>query len=169
MDINQFWKLNEGLPVNEAADTLTTRLSVLTPNEIVEYDRHFRVLLSEAYRWSLWGAAYLIGGGCSDDGFHYFRCGLISRGRSVYQTALHDPDSLALVDVNDDGCIENEEFGYVAGTVYETMTGTEIPQATPKDPDEPAGEEWDFEDDELLKSKLPKVWGKFCSQPTDDD
>ena len=32
------------------------------------------------YRWDMWAAAYLIGGGCSDDGFIDFRAGLIAQG-----------------------------------------------------------------------------------------
>jgi hypothetical protein len=42
-----------------------------------------------------WGAAYLANGGCSDDGFDYFRGWLIGQGRKVYETVLADPDSLA--------------------------------------------------------------------------
>ena len=50
--------------------------------------------MDRAYRQELWGAAYLINGGCSDDGFVYFLGWLIAQGRDVYQAALPDPDSL---------------------------------------------------------------------------
>lgn len=32
------------------------------------------------YRRDLWAAAYIIGGGCSDDSFIDFRAGLIAQG-----------------------------------------------------------------------------------------
>ncbi len=49
-----------------------------------------------------------------------FRYGLISRGRSVFERALADPDSLAdVADDTTDGFIPNEDFGYVAQRVYQ--------------------------------------------------
>ena len=39
--------------------------------------------MDDSYRWDLWGAAYLANGGCSDDGFDYFRGWLIGQGRKV--------------------------------------------------------------------------------------
>jgi hypothetical protein len=41
----------------------------MTPQEVVGYQQQFTAQLSRAYRWDLWGAAYLMEGGCSDDGF----------------------------------------------------------------------------------------------------
>jgi hypothetical protein len=42
----------------------------------------------------LWAAAYLIEGGC-DDGFMDFRAGLMLQGRTAFEAAVADPDSLA--------------------------------------------------------------------------
>lgn len=41
------------------------------------------------------GAAYLINGGRSDDGFDHFRGWLLTQGRATWQAALAEPDSLA--------------------------------------------------------------------------
>ena len=41
--------------------------------------------------------AYIIGGGCSDDGFWDFRSWLAVRGKRVYLVALRNPESLARV------------------------------------------------------------------------
>lgn len=41
------------------------------------------------------GSADVVHGGASDDGFEYFRCWLISRGRVVYERVLNIPDDLA--------------------------------------------------------------------------
>lgn len=46
-------------------------------------------------------AASLILGGCSDDGFEYFRGRLIAQGREVFERSVADPDSLADLPVMD--------------------------------------------------------------------
>src|SRR5687767_14484267 len=51
--------------------------------------------MSQSYSSSLWGAAFVIMGGCSDDGFEYFRGWLISRGEDVYTQVLENPEYLA--------------------------------------------------------------------------
>jgi hypothetical protein len=75
--------------------TIRKRLNELPPAELEEFHRLFNQKIADAYTWDLWGAAYVINGGCSDDGFAYFRAWLISRGQAVYSAALHNPDSLA--------------------------------------------------------------------------
>ena len=45
----------------------------------------------------MWGAAYVIEDGCSDDCFRDFRNYVISLGRASYSAALRNPDSLAAV------------------------------------------------------------------------
>jgi hypothetical protein len=48
-------------------------LSRLRAADIVGFAMRRRDLASRAYRADLWGAAFIINGGCSDDGFEYFR------------------------------------------------------------------------------------------------
>ena len=160
MDKQAFWKLLEGLDPEDAAAELAARLEELKPAEVADFQRHFEEAHERAYTWSLWGAAYLMEGGCTDDGFVGFRYGLISRGQKIYEAALADADVLAdLLDEED--FLSNEEFGYVAGEVYEELTGEEIPHSDEPPALEPAGEEWDFEDMELNAEKLPKLTAKF--------
>lgn len=52
-----------------------------------------------SYEWSLWGAAYVIAGCNSEYGFSEFRCWLISRGQTVFETCLAQADNLADFDV----------------------------------------------------------------------
>src|SRR5688500_13176599 len=59
---------------------LRAALEKMTVTQIEEFDRVFQQKMRESYRWDLWGAAYVIHGGASDDGFEYFRRWLISRG-----------------------------------------------------------------------------------------
>lgn len=160
MKMEEFWKFNEELPEEEAASVLFGRLIKQDPESIIEYSRIFHQKFSEAYIWDLWGAAYLIDGGCSDDGFMDFRYGLISRGQKVYEDALRNPDSLASV-LDEDSFIPNEDFGYVAQKAYEHLTGNEMPLFEYDHPQEPSGDDWDFDESELCKNKFPKLWAKF--------
>src|SRR6266576_2839596 len=76
---------------------LQERLQSLPESEIVEFDGLLHGQLDRSYHRDLWAAAYLINGGCSDDGFDYFRAWLIAQGRDVFERALQDPESLAEV------------------------------------------------------------------------
>ena len=112
------------------------------------------------------GAAYLLNGGCSDDGFEYFRGWLISRGRAVFEKALADPDSLAKF-VGAAPELELEAIAYAAINAYKTKTGKDwedlprsaLDQATKgiptfEWPDEPTGEPWDEDD---LDERFPAI------------
>ncbi len=102
MNSEQFWHILQTAYVPEDQgtlqdwfDSLRKELLQLPPEEIVEFGRHYDALVGAAYKTDLWGAAYVINGGCSDDGFHEFRSWLVGMGRDVYEKALADPDSLA--------------------------------------------------------------------------
>ena len=89
------------------AERLTARLAKLPPEEILDFVYLWSTVNCRAYRRDLWGAAYLINGGCSDDGFRDFRTWLILQGRIVYEAALADPDSLAdVLDGEGDAAIQ---------------------------------------------------------------
>lgn len=160
MDKQAFWNLLEGLDPEAAGGELAARLEALEPEAIAAFQHHFDEEHARAYTWALWGAAYLMEGGCSDDGFIDFRYGLISRGQKIFESALAEPDSLAVL-LDEDDFLSNEEFGYVAAEVYENKTGTAIPRDGTTHPADPAGEDWDFDDEELCAAKLPKLWAKF--------
>ncbi|MEM6821924.1 MAG: DUF4240 domain-containing protein [Verrucomicrobiota bacterium] len=164
MTKDEFWKILEDLPKGEGAEnTLADCLRTLEPKDIIRFQTHFDEEHARAYRWLLWGAAYIIYGGCSDDGFIDFRYGLISRGRHIFETALSDPDSLVDIAIsdNEEGCIPNESFGYVASKVYGEKTGNELPSSDVTEPSDPGGDEWDFDDESLCSQKLPNLWAKF--------
>lgn len=163
MNRDEFWAIIDATRSDsdpyEHADAVQEALSKKTADEIVDFERHLASLLVESYTWKLWGAAYLINGGCSDDGFDYFRGWLVLQGRSVFEAALADPDSLAdLPDLEED--VECEEILGVAWSAYETVTGDEIPMVSIELPD--LGESWDFDDDEEMEQRYPKLFAKFC-------
>lgn len=163
MTQDEFWKLNEKLPLDEGPDALAERLSSLAPEAILAYEKHFQAASDAAFTWSLWGAAYLIGQGCSDDGFLDFRSGLIARGRRVYEAALENPDALAdLLGENAESLLDAEEFTYAAATVYEEATGEESPAPQTASPQDPADEEFDFEDQAEMARRYPKLTALFA-------
>ena len=103
MDMNegQFWQIiaesraqSDG-ECKTQAQALLRLLKRLPGDEIIAFELLFNALRRRAYRWNLWGAAYIINGGASDDGFEYFRWWLIGQGERIYEAALRDPDTLA--------------------------------------------------------------------------
>ncbi|MEU6216235.1 DUF4240 domain-containing protein [Streptomyces sp. NPDC047022] len=170
MDETQFWELvdasrevAEGDP-DEQADQLVAQLLRLDPESVLDFARHFESRYNRAYRWDLWGAAWVLLGGASDDAFDYFRCWLIGQGREVFERALHDPDSLAdlLEDFNEDIDGDGEELGYAADEAYEQLTGTVAPDlGIPPAASEPEGTPLDLEDETALAARYPLLWSRF--------
>jgi hypothetical protein len=134
MTDNQFWTLIE--TALEAGNgnfenqfpQLQTALETLSTDDLLEFQRIFDRLHQISYRANLWGAAFLMNGGASDDGFDYFRGWLISQGRKIFETALENPDSLADVideDAEPDFEFENASILNIAVWVWEAKTGLE--------------------------------------------
>jgi Protein of unknown function (DUF4240) len=178
MDREQFWSLIEAAKAVTGGDcrTLTAQLvaalSKRSVNEVLAWDRIHGDLMAESYRRDLWGAAYLINGGCSDDGFDYFRGWLLSQGRANWQAALTAPDSLAdhpEVRVHrpyqePDTYLECEDILGVAYHAYEALTGQELTvEVAGMRPWPPAelGEDWDFDDPAEMRTRYPRLW-QFC-------
>ncbi|MFG2571797.1 DUF4240 domain-containing protein [Streptomyces sp. NPDC048481] len=171
MDETEFWELvdasreaAEGDP-EEQADLLVERLLGLDPESVLDFARHFESRYNRAYRWDLWGAAWLLLDGVSDDAFDFFRCWLIGQGREVFEGALHgDPDSLAdlLDDFDEEIDGDGEELGYAADEAYEQLTGNVAPDlGIPPAPAEPEGTPVDFENESALAERYPRLWQRF--------
>ncbi len=113
-------------------------------------------------RWDLWGAAYWLHGGCSDDGFIDFRSALIGLGKKLFFQVLEDPDALAdVVGRPDTPFMQAEGFQYVASKVYEEATGQDMPRGEAAALTKPAGGRFDFEDEDLMRQRFPKIVAKF--------
>ncbi|MEV0679109.1 DUF4240 domain-containing protein [Actinosynnema sp. NPDC050436] len=157
-------------------DALVDALAALPPEQIAEFAVTHVEVKDSAYRHELWNAAYLIEGGCGDDGFMDFRDGLILLGRDVFTRAVADPDSLADLPVvarmggDGKGWIGYEAVGYRVADAYRRVKGeTDTLDAVLEDalramdrPDEPAGENWDPEDEEETRRRLPRLAGLFA-------
>ncbi|MFP2913081.1 DUF4240 domain-containing protein [Pyxidicoccus sp. 3LFB2] len=166
MNEQRFWQLIDAsraaaggardmASAQEQAESLEELLTREPPADLLDFERMFSELMARSYDWNLWGAAYVLNGGCSDDGFDYFRAWLIGQGKKVFEAVLADPDSLG--DYVDDE-VEAEDLLYVAGRAYEEQTGDELPSVTVDLPDEPRGEEWEEED---LPERFPRLSAKF--------
>ncbi|WP_165251495.1 DUF4240 domain-containing protein [Paludisphaera soli] len=164
MDEARFWRIIDETcgAAREDPDSwperLTDALRDLPADEIVEWDGRFHRLLARAYTVDLWGAAYLINGGASDDGFYYFRCWLIGMGRDVYEKALAEPDSLA--DVVEPGVEYETETYDAARQAWLDVTGADDDDPYPVEGGESelAGVDWDYDDDEEARRRLPRLF-----------
>lgn len=158
MTNGQFWELvaaatNSDGDLDELPALLRESLVKLAAEEIVSFQDIFDELSAKAYRRELWGAAYLLNGGCSDDGFEYFRAWLIAHGKATYEAALENPDSLATLADPDNDDNELEDLIYVAREAYEEKTGQELPFRSRAAP-ELTGPEWDEADLDRLYPRI---------------
>lgn len=170
----QFWNIIEAsrrrLDPHEAFGNMERQLGALRrlllelpPEQIIDFRGRFREHLEIAFRWDLWGAASLIAGGCSNDGFVYFRQWLISMGQRVFQDALADPESLA--EAAEAPGVEDvffEEFAYVAAEAYEEVTGRELPPYRGDTRTVPMGDPWSPAGDEFPR-RFPRLWARYRS------
>ena len=137
----------------------------LSPEELIAYRITFHHFSGLAYRRDLWAVAYWLHAGCSDDGFIDFRACLISLGKEWYFQVLNDPDSLTdLVGRKDVPYMQAEGFQYVDSKVYKEKTGYDgMPDVAGIEygPREPLGEDYDFEDDEEMGKRFPKLVARY--------
>lgn len=184
MDLDTWWDVVErartavgeragdrNLPDDPLPTALTAVLVTLSPEELVDWKVTRRSVIDSAYRWPLWNAAYLIEGGCGDDGFLDFRDGLVLQGRAVFDRALADPDSLAelpvvqLMATEEGGWLGYESVSYLVNDAYRQVAGNledldDAVAAAVRDqprPAEPAGSDWDPEDDAENRRHLPRL------------
>lgn len=169
-----FWTIIErtrspGSDQERQISALATELSKLPPDEIAAFDAAFRRQMSASHTWDLWGAAYVIMGGASDDGFEYFRAWLISLGREVFEAARVDPDALAgLIPADFDEAPDFELLAYVAAEAWAERTGGDAAdlwdqhEAIPEV--EPSGQPFD-ESPQALESRYPRLWARFSESP----
>ena len=163
MNSDAFWNLIDralqaGVGSPEDVEAGVARLlQDLNVADLAAFRVHFDDAMDRAYRWDLWGAAFLIGGGCSDDAFSDFRSSLVARGLNAYERAVSDPDSLADVDLDEEAWF-HEGFGYLATAEFERRKMKSPPRAKPH-PSEPEGDEWSEDD---LPARFPQLSRKYA-------
>lgn len=174
MKLAEFWEHIEKSRRKDPeahAKQLVARLAKLPIEEIFSFGHWWDTMKRKAYSWKLWGAAYIIEGGCSDDGFDYFRGWLILKGQEVFANALKKPDSLAVVVKPDNFCEYEGNPAWEAWFTqtkrkrtekdYEELLAAEaahngVPEPTPE-----LGDGWDFDDGKQMKKRYPKLCELF--------
>ncbi len=147
----------------DVAANATAHLSTRPAAEIVAAGRALRALMDASYLGPLWAAAHLIRGGCSDDSFDYFRAYLLAQGRSVFEAAVADPDSLAdhRVRPGADGVVADcEDVLSIAWDAHVAVTGEDLPdeawEQRERPPLDPAWD-FDFDDEAEMRLRLPRL------------
>ena len=154
----------------EVAKRAVADLATRDPEEIVAWGRHLDKVMAASGTEDLWAAAYLINGGCSDDGFDSFRGWLIAYGREVLARAVREPDWLADLPIvraaADTGTVfEAEDVLSIADEAYTQATGSGLPasEALPTRPD--AADLWDFDNEDEMRKRLPRLSALFLEPP----
>ncbi|MFF0213326.1 DUF4240 domain-containing protein [Streptomyces vinaceus] len=172
MDKQTFWKLIDAARTDAGPDRVAARASELLARcpeaEIAAAQQVLWDLLAESYRSPLWAAAYVINGGCSDDGFDYFRGWLLTQGEEAFARALADPDSLADHPAVREAAAQglelwDEEALSIAWTAYESATGRELPSDsfTISYPALDPSWDFDFDDTKETAARLPRLSALF--------
>ena len=176
MRTDDFWAIVEkatadqpGSP-DEVAKRAAAELATRDPAEIVAWDRHLGKVMAASGIEDLWAAAYLINGGCSDEGFDAFRGWLIAHGRETVARAVREPDSLADVPAvraaADTGAVfEAEEVLAIAAQAYELATGGPLPPSESPRTRPEATELWDFDNEDEMRRRLPRLAALFLEPP----
>lgn len=126
-----FWEIIDASLKNannqeEQEAYLVKRIEELTPKQMIGFRLRTDHLLYDTYNSEMWCAGYIMNGGCSDDGFEYFRNWVISRGKDTYYMAKENPDNLVSELVEGEDYYEFEGFWYVALTAFTNKTGKEL-------------------------------------------
>jgi hypothetical protein len=166
MTEDHFWQIilrtcrSDSRASDQWAQRLMDDLSQLPADEIVEWNHIFDRLVAQAYTIDLMAACYIINTGAGDDGFYYFRGWLVGMGREIYYNALRDPDSLADYVLPYSAGVDAEaEIYWAAHYAWMKVTGNPdtAPYPARKEAATLVGEGWDFDDDEEMRKRLPRL------------
>ncbi|MEU9315015.1 DUF4240 domain-containing protein [Streptomyces sp. NPDC048295] len=172
MNKQQFWQLIEAAR-NQASNpddgetvarTAASLLAARPVEEIVAAEQVLWDLMVDSYTNPLWAAAYIANGGCSDDGFDYFRGWLIAQGREVFERVVADPDALVELPVVQasaaDGVdLEGEDMLGIARNAHTSATGDQLPASSPTIRYLELDPAWnfDFDDHDEMTRRLPHL------------
>ncbi|OLS35573.1 DUF4240 domain-containing protein [Bacillus sp. MRMR6] len=180
MEQKEFWNLIEkSSEFDNQAEWLTAALAEKGVEEVLDFEFIFQTLMSDSFTSRLWGAAYVLMGGCSDDAFDYFRGWLIGQGQEIFNKVMKDPEFLAEYinedNLDDEGFPQNEELLSVGSDAYTLIkTGDtewddkaydELLVALDKKGLKSVPEiEFDWEEDDL-EDIFPILWERFGEEP----
>lgn len=171
VDDKTFWRIVakgcNGDPDEDWTDGLVAELSKLPREEIVAFDRLFDRKTDALHTVDHLGAAYLINGGVSDDGFYYWQCWVVGKGQKVYEATLANPDSLARV-VDPGQEYEAEIYGVGRGAWEATGGDVESYEAAYLEGGprhlELKGPQWDYHDDDEIRKRFPNLANIYLAE-----
>ncbi len=172
LDETIFWNIVDSSVKNTKNQDAQERFLVkeiekLTPKQMIGFRLRTDKLLYDTYNSEMWCAGYIMNGGCSDDGFEYFRNWIISRGKDTYYKAKENPDSLISEFLEGEEYYDFESFWYVALTAFENKTGKELYDYISDDFKTNEGNypnfefTWKEEEPETMKAICPKLFEKM--------
>lgn len=167
MTEEKFWEIIEN---SEHGNDLNECLAPLSEDELFGFRYWWEYFRNISYKQDLWAAAYIVLGGCSDDGFDYFRFWLIAQGRKVFYAAMENADSLCDVFselAEESESPENEDLDYAVQEVLGERSGDSnyfykarenylMPQNKPE-----IEIDWDEDDEESLRKICPRTFDKW--------
>jgi len=155
----------------DVAKRAAAELATRDPAEIVAWERHLGKVMAASGKEDLWAAAYLINGGCSDEGFDNFRGWLIAHGRDVVARSVREPDSLADLPTVQAAAVNGANFEAaevltIAAEAHEEAVGSALPAAeTPPVTRPDAAQLWDFDNEDEMARRLPRLSALFLAPP----
>lgn len=159
----EFWNIvqqahdqSEG-DMDRKCELIADLVGKLSGDEAIAFSQCFDEMMDRSYAWPLWGAAYVINGGCGDDSFTDFRASLISRGQQAFENALADPDAMPADEFDEDSWFY-EGYQYAVDDGVEAAAGRIVDRITPH-PDTPSGEAWNDED---VFDRYPRLSAAFA-------
>ncbi|MDR8522189.1 DUF4240 domain-containing protein [Shewanella fidelis] len=167
MTESEFWALvtrtSPQQDQTELADALKQKLSLLSNDELRDFDKIFGQQMRRSYSWSVWGAAYVITGCDSEYAFAEFRCFLISLGQEWYDKVVESADELGKLELwpEKDGYAYPfvDEYDLIAGQLYEERNDDELPYV-PSGQATPAGKKFSHKKKQL-KATYPLLSAAF--------
>lgn len=131
IDEDKFWAIIEKSlkETNNQEDQEIYLISALekeSPQEMLGFRLRTDKLMYDSYTSNLWCANYIISNGVADDGFDYFRCWLISRGKDAFYKVQENPEYLINLVENEPKTYDFEGFWYVAMNAFKNMTNQEL-------------------------------------------
>jgi hypothetical protein len=172
LDETLFWNIVDSSVKNSKNQDAQERFLVkeiekLTPKQMIGFRLRTDKLLYDTYNSEMWCAGYIMNGGCSDDGFEYFRNWVISRGKDTYYKAKENSDSLISEFVEGEEYYDFESFWYTALTAFENKTGKELYDYISDDFKTNEGNypnfefTWKEEEPATMKTICPKLFEKM--------
>ena len=164
MNKQEFWEILQNAhqqangDMDENSRLIKTFISNLDHTQTIAFAEHFDQAMDALYSWPLWGAAYVINGGCGDDSFADFRSSLIAKGKKAFDIACSNPDHLVELDYPTDLWFY-EGFTYTLNEAVTSKLGNTPKRYQPM-PTDPSGQEWQ-EDVKTLSLLYPLLWQKY--------